>query len=290
MQTKDVVKMGIDRNFLLRCEKPHELIKPKRNESDFIINEEYKSREYTQEEIEIVWNAYLCRKMGLSFEEIKKLTNGEEIRIRDSLNTIIEKYERDIEELRVLIEFMKYVKGIGFIPRPPQALMGSESFKEYLFDFIKYLDPDRKLKEIINVAELISETSDIEAIDQEVINSMEATFDKVVPHYSNADAEEYTAAFISLKDKIDFDPGCDEVQSIIQKMFVNQKKLSNTLDLSAFDFATSFLKILSNDSELGEVYKKLLGKSTCDFLIDALVQFLIIKEPEKVRKQLLKGG
>ena len=73
-------------------------------------------------------------------------------------------------------------------------------------------------------------------------------------------------------------------------MFVNQKKLSNTLDLSAFDFATSFLKILSNDSELGEVYKKLLGKSTCDFLIDALVQFLIIKEPEKVRKQLLKGG
>ena len=95
MRTNDIIKTGINRNFLRECEVRH-LIEPNRIDSDWIVNKDYTPREYSQEDVEIVWNAYLCRKMGLSYDQIKALNRGEEISIRESLNNIINKYEKQI--------------------------------------------------------------------------------------------------------------------------------------------------------------------------------------------------
>ena len=291
MRTQDVIKLGIDRNFLRQCEDKHHLINPKRDDGVWINDESYKPRDYSQEEIEIVWNALLCRKMGLSFEQIKKLINGEEIRIRDSLNELIEKYKRQIEELKVIIEFMQYVKGVGFIPNPPKSLMGSNSFIEYLTDYIKYLDPEGKMKQVINIAESISNMSDIETIGEDEIDNIELVSTNLAPHFSETDRDEYAATFMLLKDKTNLDPASKEIQNIIHKIFDYQKKLNNTSDLTAWNFAVGLIVMISNNSDLSETYKKLLGESTCDFFVDALIQFLIKEEPEKVEsiyKQLEK--
>ena len=132
MKTKDLEKIGIDRNFLRQCEKQG-IVKPNRKESDWIIHEEYKAREYSQKDIETVWDAQLYRKMGLSYSQIKSIMDGENIPLRDDLNNTIQRYEEEIKELETLIRFAKYVKGIGFLPTMPQEEVGGDSFSSYPF-------------------------------------------------------------------------------------------------------------------------------------------------------------
>ena len=172
--------MGIDRNFLRQCEKQN-LIKPKKAYSEWIIHEEYTPKEYSQEDIETVWNAYLCRKMGLSYNEIRKLSQGEEISIRDSLNDLIQKYESQIEELKALTDFMRYVKCFGCLPSMPNIIMGSKNFKDYLIDYMEYLDKDKQLKKILTIVEYISQVDDVLEIPTEKIKNMEQFINANIP-------------------------------------------------------------------------------------------------------------
>ena len=98
------------------------------------------------------------------------------IGIRSSLNALIQKCERQIEELQVLIEFMRYVKGIGFVPTPPSQLMGSSSFKDYLTHFIEHLDEDRRIKKALEVVEYASDIDNIEDISSDEIERMQTIY------------------------------------------------------------------------------------------------------------------
>jgi len=281
MRTLDVTKMGIDRNFLRQCERQN-LIKPKKIHSEWIIHEEYTPKEYSQEDIEIVWNAYLCRKMGLSYAEIGKLTQGEEISVRDSLNDLIKKYESQIEELKVLTEFMRYVKGFGCLPYMPDTLMGSQSFKDYLIDFMDYLDKDKKIKRVFKVAEYISQVDDIETIETDKINNIEKLMDDITPNATEELINNYTLAFLDIKNKVHLETTSEETQAAIHKIFYYQKKLANDENLSAWDFATRFIVLFSYDSDMSVMYKKILGEEAFNYLQEALLEFLLIEEPEKI--------
>lgn len=282
MKTLDVIKSGIDRNFLRKCIKEG-LISPKKKDNIGIVNKNYVPQEYTQEDIEIVWNAYLYRQMGLSYEQIKALNRREKINFRESLNNRILKYQQQMEELQAIVDFMKYVKGLGFIPNPPDKLMGSKSFKDYLIDCMYYLDEDKKLKKVLEIAEFISESNDFEEIQEDRIEKIETTAKELAPHFNQKDQEEQALTLMMLKDKTNLDPACEEIQEIIHKLFYYQKKLSNNPDLTAWDFAGTHIYLLSRDSDMSMVYKKMLGKETLEYLIKALVAFLCIQEPDEIK-------
>ena len=73
MRTLDLVKLGIDRNFLRKCERQG-IINPLRVDNEWIINKEYIPKEYSREDIIKVWDTMLYRKMGLSYSQIKEFT------------------------------------------------------------------------------------------------------------------------------------------------------------------------------------------------------------------------
>ena len=283
MRTIDVIKLGIDRNFLRQCER-QSLISPKKTRSEWIVHDEYMPREYTQEDIEIVWDAYLYRKMGLSYSRINQLLQGEEISVRDSLADLINKYEEQIEELKALTEFMRYVKGIGFLPSPPETLMGSKNFKEYLLDFMKYLDEDKKIKKVIDVAEIFNSTSDLENINDERLEEIELARKEIAPNVTDDISDGLALAILELQDNIGLEPNSKDVQDIIHRIYHYQKLLVNNQDLSAWDFASSYIFMLSCDSDISRMYKKIINEEAFEFFKSALIHFLIIEEPEKIKK------
>ncbi len=286
MRTQEVIKSGIDRNFLRECERQH-LIKPKRNDNEWIVDKRYKPREYSQEEIETVWNAYLYRKMGLSYSQIKKIMQGEEIPVKDSLNELIKKYENQIEELQVLIEFMRYVKGLGFIPTPPNTLIESKNFKDYLIDFIKYIDGDKKLIKFFKVTDSMLNIQNADTIDENKLNEIEFFVKELVPNINEEDMNKCALALMDIKEKTHLKTNCKEVQDIIHELYKFQKKLSNNNDLTAWQFATRYMGLLSYDSDITAMFKNFLGEEALKYLISALASFLVIEEPEKVAEIML---
>ena len=279
MKTQDITKSGIDRNFLRACE-DKEIISPKRTDSEWIVDKDYIPRDYSQEDVEKVWNAYLCRKMGLSYAQIKSLMQGEEISVRDTLNDLIKKYEKQIEELQALIEFMKYVKGIGFVPSPPNTLMGSTDFKNYLTDFIEYLDKDKKLKKMLGFMECISEIDDIQNPTTETIDQMETLLHDLPSDITNEFVETYSAPWLKLLGMVNLAPSCNEVQSLMHEIYYNQKQLSHNDNLTVLDFVYGFHSMLSHDSDMSMAYTKCFGEKAVDFFKKVLLNFLMIQEPD----------
>ena len=279
MKTQDITKSGIDRNFLRACE-DKKIISPKRTDSEWIVDKDYIPRDYSQEDVEKVWNAYLCRKMGLSYAQIKSLMQGEEISVRDTLNDLIKKYEKQIEELQALIEFMKYVKGIGFVPSPPNTLMGSTDFTNYLTDFIEYLDRDKKLKKILGFMECISEIDDIQNPPSEAIDQMETLLHDLPFNFTQEEFEAYSTTISKLNGVVNLSPSCDDVQSIMHEIYHCQKQLIHNDNLTVFDFVYGFYSMLSHDSDMSIAYKKCFGEQTADFFKQALLNFLMIQEPD----------
>lgn len=148
MKTNDIIKLGIGRNFIRECERQG-LINPIRNDGKMIVNEKYCPREYSDSDVKIIWQAYLFRKMGLSFSEIKRWRNGENINIRTSINDSIEKFEHQIAELEAIIRFMKYVRGEGLFPKMPEKMNKTNNFTEFINEYMQGIDPNKKRVEYL---------------------------------------------------------------------------------------------------------------------------------------------
>lgn len=284
MRTNDIKKLGIDRNFLRQCEK-QKLIAPKKTYSEWIIHEEYAPKEYSQKDIEIVWNAYLYRKMGLDYDQIRKIMQGEDVQLRKSLNNLIEKYEEQIAEMQAIIEFMKYVKGIGDLPEMPEITMESQSFREYLTDYMNYIDKDKGIKSVLTVVEKINNVDDLydmgdeelEDIENMVARSPVMSMDKEL-------SGELGQIYYKLKEIIAEDNQRDTVYALIARIYEIQKEIENDDNLTVYDFVKRYVYFLSQDSDIKYMFEKMLGEREVELYVDALVDYLIKEEPERVKK------
>lgn len=288
MRTKDIIATGIDRNFLRKCIE-EKIIHPEKQDNEWIINKNYIPQEYTQEDLEKVWNAYLYRKMGLSYTQVAALLNDEYVNLRMPLKSLIQKYENQIKELQSLVEFMKYVKCIGFIPAPPIQTMGSKTFNEYLIDFINYIDEDKKIKKFMPITDLLSESSSLEKLNYGDINDIENLSKEISPHITDKDKKEYSKIFEILNSKMSLEPNNKEIQDLIEELYILQKKFTNNPDLPVEDFVFSYIGILCEDSDLNAVYKNMFGDNLTEYLIRALLEFLQIKEPNKYRVKKIEN-
>jgi DNA-binding transcriptional MerR regulator len=151
MKTKDITKLGIDRNFIRECERKG-LIVPVRSEGRMIVNDKYFPREYSDADLKIIWQSYLFRKMGMPFSEIKRYFSGEQVDVRDCINDNIERLENQIEECEATIRFMKYVRGEGvsLLPRLPQKTSKASNFTEFINEYIQFIDPNKKRLEFLD--------------------------------------------------------------------------------------------------------------------------------------------
>ena len=110
MQTKEVLDQGIERHFLRRCIRLG-IISPPQTITKFTRNKTYEPYDFSQKDVEMVWNAYVAFKMKFTDQEMIQMATGESLPVRDSLEEHILKLQKEVEEMQAIIEFMKYVKG-----------------------------------------------------------------------------------------------------------------------------------------------------------------------------------
>lgn len=269
MKTQAVLNTGIDRNFLRKCIE-EKIIEPKKLDNEWIIDKNYIPNDYSQKDVETVWNAYLCRKMGISYTQIKALTEGQKVSLRGSMDVLIQKYESQIEELKAVIEFMKYVKGLGFVPNLTEHVMGSDNFINYITDYLYHLDKDKKLKRALVLVEYASKISEVSSDEPEHI---EAMLEEANSLCGEEYGEAYSSALYKLVGKTHLSPSSKEAQSIIEEVFYYYKKINNIETISARAFALAYIEVLSYDSDISVALKNFLGEKAFNFLIKALEEF-----------------
>ncbi len=251
-----MVQSGIDRNFIRECEKQG-IIAPKRNDSIDIINKQYVPRDYTQNDLETVWCAYLCRKMGMSYTQTKKYIQGEEISLRDTIISVIQKYENQMEEIKALISFMEYVKTVGFIPSPPKELLGSRNFKDFLLDFMIYLDKDHKITRdisiVANLAAKISDSDELE-LDSDQADNLIRIVSTYLPNSNTEYFTQYGSVMLAFRELADSecDPDCEKAQRLVKELYDLQKQSKKDYSLS--DFADMIIYIAETDSDISDTY------------------------------------
>ena len=240
MKTNDLVKIGMERHFLRRCEN-HGLISPIKIDGKDIINKDYKPREYTEKDVQTLWSIYLYEKIGLTYDEIKKMLNGEEINMRSSMSNLIIKYEKDIEELRLLVDLMKLIKSVGIIPCPPENAKIT-TFVDYIKNFIKQMISDNSINKVIDImgylADLDFEKENIENLLQTIWNKDEsieqslASIEKKSSPIKFEKMEEFYTILLSLKNELHQSPSSKNIQAVIDNLYNLYKAAYNKNQLT----------------------------------------------------------
>ena len=295
MKTNDIVKLGIDRNFIRECERKG-LITPTRTEGKMIVEEKYCPRDYSQTDLEIIWGTYLLRKMGVPFPKIKEWWNGEIIDIRYYINDSIEKYERQIEELQTTIDFMKYVRGLGGFPDPPKELNEVSNFKDFLTEYMKSIDFNEKKKEMLGYIHRELELSRIPyeeltkeqrlelqkikrniehyTLDAELIDSSNYVLINEIELYAKLFSE-----LIAIKEQhLDF--SSESAREKIREIYNTFKKSMNKEQLKPFEFCWIMCCFCSKKNDLMEWMIETLGKENVEYFYKAAWEFARIEDSE----------
>ena len=283
MRTKDLENLGFDRNFIRQCIDKG-IITPERVFSWNIIYADYAPQEYTQKDVELLWYTNLCRKMGFSYENIKTLINGGEVNLRQSLNYFIDKYTKEIEELKALIKFMKFVKCIGFIPSAPQKVLDVKGFSEFLETFTEDLNKENNMQLLSKVVEDVLNIEDMETVDEITVEKISQEAKMLLPTLSEDDGKCLAIEFEKISQNLELKPNHSIIQDSIAQICLIY---TTALDMSTWDFVTNYIEVMSYDSDYVLIIKKAFGDEFVSFLQDALVQYLIMKEPDKIKQLML---
>ena len=89
--------------------------------------------------------------------------------------------------------------------------------------------------------------------------------------------------YISLD--LDDDPDSEEIQEWVELWFKVNKEIARIahpdMDFGTMEFVVGYLLVFKNDSDMRNMYKKILGEDEILFLSDALYSYFKRKEPEK---------
>lgn len=293
MRTNDIVKLGINRNFIRECERQG-LINPNRTEGIMVINENYHHREYSDSDLQIIWGSMLLRKMDVSFSDIKKWYHGENISIRNQINATIKKCEREIEELQTTVDFMKHFRATGVLPRPPQTINKVNNFKDYVNEYLKDIDPKGDKKKFYDFIHRELELKKIpknELTEQQKseLKMIEIEKNKTINYYlktvSPSDIEfiiELDKMFIEFgKVSRQFDFDSEQTRNIIREIYYFFKKNSSN-DFTPFVFACIMFILLEDDTDLGEYILGGVEKETIEYFFRAVLEFARNEDSESL--------
>lgn len=282
MKTKEVLSYGIDRNFLRQCEKKG-LISPIRIDHEDIVDKDYMPREYTVGDVETVWNAYLCREMGFSFEEIQMLNSGENIPVRKSLQKMIEDKEREIEELQAVIKFMKLIKAIGVMYPLPHNTNNSKSLADHINNCLEVDNKNEMLSTAVEIGELLDTDEYSDEIDKKFECIIENSDIYSSPEYQRWN-KQLIDELLYLVEQSDLQPDDEKIQSHIANMAYIQNQIDQLCgnQIAVKSSAKGILLILLGDGNYKAFLLKLLGEEFILYLVDALKVYLEIDDLEKI--------
>lgn len=303
MQTNDIVKLGIDRNFIRECERQG-IINPNRSDGKMIVDENYRRREYSQLEFETIWGSYMLRKIGFSFAEIKQWLNGKNINFRNRINSSIEKFEQQIEELKSMIDFMKYIRGMNTFPNVPTELNEVSNFNNFLQQHMRNIDPEKTklevLEDIHRMLELSKIPSDQITLKQKLeLRGLEKKHEKLTYFFmkdkSNTsviqyakEAAGYFELFGNLLLKNNKDITHSEIQNLIWEIYNKFKMIIDKPNLKPFEFAWIMCNFFSEDSDMMEYMINEMGRENVELFCNSALEFARIEDAETYNSMINK--
>ena len=290
MQTKQVLDKGIERHFLRKCIRLG-IISPPQTITKFTRNKTYAPYNFSQKDVETVWNAYVAFKMHFSDEEMKQIAMGENLPVRDSLEEHIFELQKEVEELQAIIEFMRYVKGLGTFPAPPSELIGGKTLAEYLYALINHLDEDRNLKSLINMAEIVNSSANIEDISDEQGKEIEKISLSLVPTEGVRELGDANyKVLMHILSIQNLGAESEEVQRWVEIYCLAGAEMNRIinpeLNIGTFEYAIGIIALMAPDSDISLMYEKLLGKDSVNFLLEALAYYLENDDSEKYKRYI----
>lgn len=239
-----------------------------------------KYREYSEEEIDYIWNIKLLSKMKFSLDDIVKLFSSDQPeQWMDQLKKKTQELEEEKAELEVYINFLKTIQLMGRYPSRPKK-MGDMKID----DFIKYardnwniannsgfnnlntlgvlLSKDTEKMEINEIVSALEECASFSGID------VEKDRDLIVALFSSY------IELINLAQNTKCDFTNNEVQSLIEKIYQFDKIfIARQLgEVSKKDFA----RLRTSQYLVGDLYQPMreaIGKKGCIFLANAFAYF-----------------
>lgn len=290
MKTDELVKKGIKRNTLRELEIKG-LIKPKRVFNKFSDNKTYAPREYSQDDLERIWKILLYQKMGLDNDSILKVLSGQNIGIWDSMTEAIRQKENELEELKVLLKFMKLVKSFGSLPLISETL-GSCSFVDFMNQYINEIERNGYLSKLIRfigcVASGENENKALEYVfckknvQEEDVKALLDDIKKDIPNFSIENANKVPEIIQKIANLKCLEPSNKKVQDLIEELYQISKQNTTVKNMTRKQFVEMQIFSMDKENDFGQLYFEFLGNEGVNFFEEALIEYLIKNNSELI--------
>ena len=257
-------KLGISRKALRNFERVG-LMPP---------NKEGKYRNYSEEDINRIWNIRLLQGMGYSLKEIVEIFAEEKFDLKSSLEKKIKELEGEKENIERYLGYAQAIKTTGIFPKCPEN-MGMVTFEEFHEKALRRwnVNASAELKRCQTLSDFLLIESENESDHVEIEKFLE--FSEIMKkRLSNVDMfmanKAYPLEILKRKDRGTTDP---EVQLLVKMIYESRIEMLPEFNRMTKQQFAIFESSLYQNGDIARIEKYILGKDECKFLSDAIAVF-----------------
>jgi DNA-binding transcriptional MerR regulator len=232
-------------------------------------NPDNKYREYSEDDIKIIWFIRVLQGIGYSLNEIVDIAENKEFNLRDSLNEKIIDLERKKNEIEKNIGFAKGLKLFGIIPYPDET----GSIK--LDDFIKQaredmnVNTDPQLASLHNVIDIVLSKSELTDDDVKLVDAFLDGYDKE----AILKIHDYHISLLEHKDLGITHPTVQSLVNLIFRQYCKYLYPAEFVEITPPQEIAELLTLSYTSGDIGASVEKTYGKDGCKFIAEAIAYF-----------------
>ncbi len=231
-------------------------------------------REYSDEDIEQIWNIRVLQGMGFTLKEIVTMASDPDCDVHEVLGKKVLELEIKRTEIERHLGYAKMIKLTGRFPHRPKEL-GTMRWEEFQQRAVK--DWNVHSNPQTEVASEMVEHSLLHPMDMTDPSNMSLAIDYLSKFDLSTKQIEFafsTIAFVeAIGRRIALGPNHPEVQLLIKILFDDSRKLFESMSDAT---PAQFGRIASSGFVVGDIsvlLQNILGKEVCLFIADAIAIF-----------------
>lgn len=236
-------------------------------------NEHGKYRNYSDNEIQAIWEIKVINSIGYSLNEIRNIINNQDYDFLERLPEKIEKLYKEKEEIEKRIGYAEMIKLTGRFPSMPKKL-GTVKFKDFYQNSLEKwnINSDNEIqamKKFVDSYLNFPSNNYSEEDVEKLLNCFSAFTDKNELLAFSFFINDAFETVIEHKEKGENSP---EIQELIRSTYENMKKIPQLENLTTKNFVR-YLSSFLVDGDIAKANHKIYGKENCIFIADALALF-----------------
>lgn len=228
-------------------------------------------RDYTDEDIDRIWEIKLLQGMKFTLDEIVKIKNNHFYDFEDSIAQKVKQLEKEVAEKELYLGYSKTIKLLGKFPSRPKE-MGSVKFDDFIKKSINEwnVNSDPQIKRQQENLDMILNMSEEELSDTD----MGRMLDSLIQLGSDMSKWEQllTEKVLpkAIVSRISLGPSHPEVQLLVKIMYESRDPQLENITTQEFARYTSSYYIVGDIARMRE---REYGKEGCKFIADAIAVF-----------------